>query len=63
MIDVTYVGPFDEVEFEQGAVWRLAKKGEPVSVPDAVAESLLEQPDNWQRAKKSPTKKESASAA
>lgn len=59
MIDVTYVGPFDAVEFEQGAVWRLAMKGEPVSVPDAVAESLLEQSDNWQRAKKPTTKKES----
>jgi hypothetical protein len=63
MVDVTYIGPFDAVEFEQGAVWRLAKKGESISVPDRVAESLLEQTDNWQRAKKSTTKKEPASAA
>lgn len=59
MIDITYVGPFDAVEFEQGAVWRTVKKGEAVSVPDKVAESLLEQADNWQRAKKPTTKKES----
>lgn len=62
MIDITYVGPSDEEEFQQGAVWRQCKHGQTISVLDAVAESLLEQTDKWQRAKKSPTtKKDSAS--
>lgn len=54
---ITYVGPFSEVEFEQGAVWRTAKAGETVDVPDALAESLLEQTDNWQKTTKTATKK------
>ncbi len=63
MTDITYVGPFDAVEFEQGAVWRTATRGEVISVPDSAAAELLEQPDNWQRAKKPTTKKEPARAA
>jgi len=50
VIDITYVGPFAEVEFEQGAVWRTCKSGETVSVPDAFAEALLAQKDNWKKA-------------
>ncbi len=62
MIDVTYVGPSDEEEFQQGAVWRRCKRDQVIPVPDELAESLLEQTDKWQRAKKSPTtKKDSAS--
>jgi hypothetical protein len=50
-MQITYVGPFDEVEFDVtgplGGRTVLARKGEPVEVPDALGESLLEQEHNW----------------
>jgi len=65
MTTVTYVGPFDEVEFQQGDLWRTTTKGEAIDVPDDVAgaapskddpgRGLLAQVDNW--AAKPPTKK------
>lgn len=58
MKKITYIGPFPEVEFEQGAVWRTATKGEAIDVPDALADSLLEQTGNWSAEKpKTTTKK------
>jgi hypothetical protein len=56
---ITYVGPFSEVEFEQGTNWRTCKQGESVEVPDSFAESLLEQGENWEPTK-APAKKAAA---
>lgn len=54
---VVYNGPFDEVEVPtpDGRVF-VAKRGEPVEVPEELAKSLLEQ-DIWD-ARKAPAKKE-----
>lgn len=56
---LVYVGPFDRVEYPQTAMafksdrlgWAEANRGDTVEVDVDVAESLLEQPDNWQPAK------------
>jgi len=68
MVQVEYVGPFDEVEFEIApGVWSSAKRGVPVEVPDELAgtapegddspgRGLLAQPDAWRSAKAKPTK-------
>ena len=47
MKSITYIGKHAEVEFEQGSIWRTAVNGEPIDVPDDLADSLLEQSDQW----------------
>lgn len=50
---ITYVGPFAEVEFETTlGAWVTCRNGGTVEVADALAASLLAQPDNWQPAGK-----------
>lgn len=48
MPEVMYVGPFEEVDVP--ALDRSVKQGETVEVDDETADSLLEQPANWQAA-------------
>jgi hypothetical protein len=66
MIDVTYIGRYPEVEVEITAgSFTKVKNGESVSVPDKLAKGdpdndaggLLDQPDNWAEAKKTPAPK------
>jgi hypothetical protein len=62
MQKITYVGPFDAVEFEQGSTWRTCERDESIEVTDSVAESLLEQGENWAPVK-APVKKAAAKSA
>lgn len=56
MIKVEYHGKFDAVEIEHPAgAWTTVVRGEPVSLPNRVAEGLLEQVDNWRRADDPPS--------
>lgn len=54
---ITYVGSYDEVEVP--SIGAVCKRGAVVEVSDSVADSLLEQPDNWQPMKATEKKKES----
>jgi|JI10StandDraft_1071094.scaffolds.fasta_scaffold278895_3 hypothetical protein len=63
-MDVTYIGPHAAVEVEtRPRVFTVVKQGETISVTDALAKGsgdlggLLDQPDNWVEAKKTPPKK------
>lgn len=48
MTNITYIGVFDVVEFEQApGIWVTCEQGATVEVPDALAKSLLDQPENW----------------
>lgn len=68
-MQISYVGPFDEVEVPGVGV---VKRGEPVSVASALAgrvpsdqdpgEGLLAQPSNWAPAKAASSKKDEVSA-
>lgn len=52
---ITYTGPFAEVEFETlSGAWVTCAHGATVEVADALAVSMLEQPDNWQTAAGTP---------
>jgi hypothetical protein len=53
---ITYVGSYDEVEVPSVGV--VCKRGATVEVPDSLADSLLEQSDNWQPVKATEKKKE-----
>lgn len=53
---ITYVGSHDEVEIPSVGV--VCKRGATVEVSDSLADSLLEQPDNWQPVKATEKKKE-----
>lgn len=44
---VVYVGPSDAVELVDRT---LCRRGEPIELPDELAQSLLEQVDTWQPA-------------
>lgn len=52
MKDIRYVGPHDAVDVEQPSTpFGTCGRGKTITVPDDVAESLLEQgPDHWQPA-------------
>jgi len=54
-MDIIYDGPFDAVEIPTAGM--VARRGEPVTVPDDIAKSLIEQ--GWKPAKKPRTTKES----
>ncbi|HYJ69631.1 MAG TPA: hypothetical protein VEX15_18415 [Nocardioidaceae bacterium] len=58
MKKIKYVGSHDEVEI--GETGLLCKRGESVEVPDELAESLLEQPSNWEPVKATTTKNKEA---
>ena len=48
MKSITYVGPFDAVEIEYPVQrWVTVEHGKSVDLPDDLAASFLEQPDNW----------------
>ena len=49
MVEVEYVGPFDEVTVP--SIGATVKAGGSVKVSAEVAAGLLEQPDNWVAAK------------
>jgi hypothetical protein len=51
---LVYGGPIDEVEVPAAGV--VARRGEPVDVPDEVAELLLEQ-ETWSRAEQGPKRR------
>lgn len=56
---VTYHGPIDEVEIEVAPnLWQPVKRGASVEVSDDLADSLLDQPDNWKAAKVAAAKKD-----
>ena len=56
MKKLTYIGPHAEVEIEVAPnKWAEVKRNAAIEVGDALAESLLEQSDNWKPATK-PTK-------
>lgn len=58
MKNVTYIGPFDEVEIERAPrLWTAVRNGETIEVPDDLAASLLDQTDNWTAAAKAPAPK------
>lgn len=53
MKKLTYIGPHDEVEVEVAPnKWAEVKNKGTIEVGDQLAESLLEQPDNWKPATK-----------
>lgn len=57
MSTIVYVGPFDAVEIEtKPGVFVTVKNGETVTVGDP--SGFLEQSDNWQTPKVSPTTKQ-----
>lgn len=64
MKSITYCGPFDAVEIEIAPLMRkTVANGESVDVADRVAESLLEQTENWSvAAKTTPTTKSAKEA-
>jgi len=60
-VRITYVGPFGEVEFAQGSLLRVCRRGEVVEVPARLAYGdglslggLLDQEGNWQPADEAP---------
>jgi len=56
---LTYIGPHDEVEIEVAPnKWADVKSEGTIEVGDQLAESLLEQPDNWKPATKNPKSQE-----
>lgn len=53
MKKLTYIGPHAEVEVEVAPnKWAEVKNGAAIEVGDQLAESLLEQTDNWKPATK-----------
>lgn len=63
MKSITYCGPFDAVEIEIAPQMRkTVASGESVDVADRLAESLLEQTENWSVAKTTPTTKNAKEA-
>lgn len=52
MADVRYVGPHDAVRVPlPSGLDAVCERGATVSVPDSLADGLLEQADNWQAVK------------
>lgn len=48
MRTVTYTGPYRVVELETApGRWHTVERGDSIEVSDALAESLVEQADNW----------------
>jgi hypothetical protein len=56
---LTYIGPHAEVEIEVAPnKWAEVKRNSAIEVGDSLAESLLEQPDNWKPAKSTKSQQE-----
>ena len=55
---IKYVGSHDEVEIADTG--QVCARGKSVDVPDELAESLLDQPSNWEAVKATTTKNKEA---
>lgn len=64
MRTVTYTGPYRVVELETApGRWHTVERGDSIEVSDALAESLVEQVDNWVDADATPDGPPAGSAA